>query len=201
VLLGGGLVLALVSVVWQLAKGQGWEPASLQLDRILNVDEDLSVLNWLSASTFLLAAVAACAVTIGPEVSRLRWLAAAAVLAFISLDEAAGVHDPITFNAETRLRAGGFGAVAVVLLAALAAAPVALFVAQLAPSVRWRVAGALGLVVVAAVGIDAPCADLVNDPAARLEGGYVAKATLEEVLELGAAVLVLDGMLLAALKR
>jgi hypothetical protein len=56
-------------------------------------------------------------------------------------------------------------------------------------------------VVLAAVAIDAAGPDLVDDPAARLEVGYVAKATLEEVLELGAAVLVLDGMLVAALTR
>jgi hypothetical protein len=35
-----GLVLCAVSVAWQLAKARGWQPASLQLDNVLNVDED-----------------------------------------------------------------------------------------------------------------------------------------------------------------
>ena len=38
-----GLLLCVVSALWQTAKGWGWQPASQQLDRILDVDHDLSV--------------------------------------------------------------------------------------------------------------------------------------------------------------
>lgn len=196
-----GLVLGAVSAVLQLAKDRGFDPPSLQLDRLLNVDDDLSVLNWLTASTFLLAAVAATAAAFGSAARRAPWLVLAAVLALVSLDEASGLHDPISANAEAQLRSGGLRAVAVVVIALALGAAVAWFVLRLAPPVRWRVAGALGLVVLAAVAIDAAGPDLVEDPAARLKPGYVARASLEEVLELGAAVLALDGMLVAALTR
>ena len=200
-LLAGGVLLALVSVVLQMAKHRGWQPASLQLDRLLNVDEDLSVLNWLTASTFLVAALAAFAMRVRQHACRLYWLAVAGVLAFVSLDEAAGVHDPVSTNAEAQLRSGGVSAVGVLVVVAILGVIVVWAVLRMAPPVRWRVTGAFALLFVAAVGIDALGADLTADPAARLETGYVAKATLEEILELGAAVLVLDGMLAAALKR
>ncbi len=74
-------------------------------------------------------------------------------------------------------------------------------VLRLAPPVRWRVAGAMGLVVLAAVGIDSLGPDLVDDPAGRLKASYVARSSLEELLELAAAVLVLDGMLAASFDR
>ena len=201
VLGGVGVVLGLVSAALQLAKDRGFDPPSLQLDRLLNVDEDLSVMNWLTSATFLLAAVAAVAVAGSRPVSRLRWWGLAGALAFVSLDEAAQVHDPVTANAEERLRAGGAGAVMVVLVAVAVAAALGAFLLRLEPPVRWRVAGALGLVVVAAVGIDAAGPDLVDDPAARLQAAYVARSTLEEIVELGAAVLVLDAMVVAALTR
>jgi len=89
----------------------------------------------------------------------------------------------------------------VVVAAAVLAALAVRFVVRLDPPVRWRVAGAAMLVLVAAVGIDSVGPDLVDDPAARLKASYVAKATLEELVELGAAALVLDGMLVAALTR
>lgn len=200
-LLGAGLLLGLVSAVLQLAKDRGFDPPSLQLDRLLNVDEDLSVMNWLTSSTFLVAAIAAFAVAGRDQASRLRWFVLAGALAFVSLDEAAQVHDPVTANAETQLRAGGVRAVAVLLVAAIGAGMVAAFLARLAPPVRWRVAGALGLMAVAAIGVDAAGPNLVDDPVARLQPGYVARSTLEEVLELGAAVLVLDAMVVAALTR
>lgn len=197
----GGVLLGLVSAAIQLAKGRGFEPPSLQLDRLLNVDEDLSLLNWLTASTFLLAGVVAWAAARRHEAGRLAWLATAGVLVLVSLDEAAQVHDPVAVRVEEQLRAGGLGAVLVVLVAVAVGAVVARFVLRLPPAVRWRVVGAVGLVAVAAVGIDAVGPDLVADPAARLEAGYVARSTLEELLELGASVLVLDGMLVAALTR
>jgi hypothetical protein len=200
-LLGVGLLLGLVSAVLQLAKDRGFDPPSLQLDRLLSVDEDLSVMNWLTASTFLLGGLVAWAVAVKRLAGRIAWTAAAAALALISLDEAAGVHDPLSVNAERQLRAGGLRAVAVLLVVALVGGAVVRFVLQLDPPVRWRVAGALGLLLVAALGVDAAGKDLVDDPLARLQPGYVAKSTIEEVLELGAAVLVLDGMLVAALTR
>ncbi len=200
-LMGGGLVLAAVSAGLQLAKDRGFEPPSLQLDRLLNVDEDLSAMNWLTASSFLLAGVAAHAVGHSRPGRRAMWLAAAGVLAFVSLDEAAGVHDPLTVRAEEWARGGGVRAAAVVAVVTVLGVVVVRFLAGLAAPVRWRVAGALGLLLVAAIGIDSAGPDLVADPAARLGAAYVAKATLEEVLELASAVLVLDAMVLAALTR
>jgi hypothetical protein len=200
-LLPAGLVLGLVSAALQLAKDRGFNPPSLQLDRLLNVDEDLSFMNWLTSATFLLAAVAAAAVAGAQPARRLRWLALAGALAFVSLDEAVQVHDPLTTNAEEGLRAGGPAALAIILVAVAVAAAVVMFVLRLDPPVRWRVAGALGLVVVAAIGIDAVGPDLVDDPEARLRPGYVARSTLEEILELGASLLVLDAMVVAAVKR
>lgn len=198
--LAAGIVLAITSAALQLAKGHGWKPASLQLDRVLSVDEDLSVLNWLTASTFLLAGLVA-AVVAGQGQRRLTWIAAAAVIALVSLDEAVGLHDPISVKAEEELRRGGVRAIVVILVAAVLAGIVVAFMLRQAWPVRWRLAGAVGLIAVAAVGIDAAGPDLVNDPAARLRGGYVAKSTLEETVELGASVLMLDGMLVAALRR
>lgn len=99
--LAGGLLLAVVSALLQMAKDRGFDPPSLQLDRLLNVDEDLSVMNWLTASTFLLAALVAEAVGAGQGEGRRTWLAAAAVLTLVSLDEAAGVHDPVSSRARS----------------------------------------------------------------------------------------------------
>lgn len=200
-LLAGGLLLGLVSASLQLAKDRGWDPPSLQLDRLLNTDEDQSLLNWLTASTFLLAGMAAYAAAVQQTARRLGWFAVAAVTALVSLDEAAQVHDPVAARAEEQLRAGGVGAALVVLVIVAAGAVVVRFVLGLRWPVRWRVAGAIALVAVAAVGIDAAGPNLVNDPAARLEAGYVARSTVEEFLELSAAVLILDGMLVAALTR
>lgn len=199
-LLAVGLVLALTSAALQLAKARGFEPASLQLDRVLSIDEDLSILNWLTASTFLLAGLAA-AVVAGSRSRRRCWIVAAVLLVLVSLDEAVGLHDPLSVYAEDQLRRGGLGRVLVVLGATAAAVVVTRVILSQAPAVRWRVAAAVALVLLAAVGIDALGPDLVNDPAARLGTGYVVKSTAEEALELGAAVLVLDAMLLAALTR
>lgn len=201
VLLAGGLLLGVMSAILQRAKDGGWVPPSLQLDRLLNVDEDLSLLNWLTASTLLLAGVAAWSAATRQAGRRLGWLVMAGGLALVSLDEAAQVHDPVAVRAEDELRAGGLKAVLVVVVVAVVGGVVARFVLRLAPPVRWRVAGAMGLVAMAAIGIDSVGPNLVDDPSARLEAGYVARSTLEEVLELGASVLVLDGMLLAALTR
>lgn len=199
-LLAAGGVLALTSAALQLAKGHGWRPSSLQLDRVLNVDEDLSVLNWLTASTFLLAGLVA-AVVADQGRRRLSWLAAAAALVLVSLDEAVGLHDPISVKAEEEVRSGGSRAIVVILVVAVLAGIVGVFLLRQAWPVRWRLAGAVGLIAVAAVGIDAVGPDLVDDPAARLKASYVGKSTLEEVLELGASVLMLDGMLVAAFRR
>lgn len=158
-------------------------------------------MNWLTSVTFLIAALTALAVATGRPARRFPWLVLAACLALVSLDEAGQVHDPITANAEEQLRAGGLRAVAVLVVTLAVAGAVGAFLLRLAPPVRWRVAGAMGLVVVAAVGIDAAGPDLVGDPAARLKPGYVARSTFEEVLELGASVLVLDAMLAGAITR
>ncbi len=204
VLMAAGVLLGLVSAVLQLAKHSGFEPSSLQLDRLFSVDEDLSVMNWLSASTFLLAALAAIAAAAQAQdrrAGRLGWLALAGALAFVSLDEAAQVHDPAQELAKDQLRAGGLRAVLVLVAGAALGAVAARFVLRLPPPVRWRVGGSLGLLLLAAVAIDSAGRNLVEDPAARLEAGYVARSTLEEVIELGSAVLVLDGMVVASLRR
>jgi len=116
-----GLLLAVVSVAWQLAKERGWQPGSLQLDQALSVDEDLSVLNWLTTSTFLVAAVGALVVA-GQQRpgdrrdGRWAWHGAAAALALVSLDEAVGLHGPAQLRAESAVRAGGVPAVALALV-------------------------------------------------------------------------------------
>jgi len=200
IVIAAGVVLVLISAVLQLAKDRGFVFAALQLDRLLNIDEDLSVLNWITASMFLLAGLVASAVA-ARQTSPFGWFATGAVLALVSLDEAAGVHDPVTVFAEAQARAGGVGLVGVLVVAVVAGSLVARFLFGLAPPVRWRAAAALGLLLLAAIGIDSLGPNLVNDPAARLKPGYLAKASVEEILELGASVLVLDAMLVAALKR
>lgn len=200
-LLAVGVVLGVVSAVLQLAKHGGWRNPSLQLDRLLNIDEDLSILNWLTASTFLLAGVVGYAAATRQRAQRLGWFVAVGALVFVSLDEAAQVHDPITEAAKDQLRAGGLRAGVILVVAVTVAAVSVRFLLRLDPPVRWRVAGATVLVLVAAVGIDSVGPDLVNDPAARLKPGYVAKSTVEEVIELSGSVLILDGMLVAAIKR
>lgn len=78
-------------------------------------------------------------------------------------------------------------------MAAKAAAPPA--------PVRWRLLAAAGLVLLAAVGVDALGEDLTDDPQARLDGQYVAKATAEQALEWCAAVLAIDAVLVALVER
>lgn len=190
-----GLALSVVSAMWLLAKGRGWQPGSLQLDRVLNVDEDLSVLNWLTASAFLLAG---CAALLASRTGGRGWLVVAAVALFVSVDEAVGLHDPLQAAVERWVADGGVG-LAVVAVAALGAGVVVLrFLLAADRAVGLRLLGVLALVAVAAVGIDAIGPDLAADPARRLEAWYVAKATSEEALELVAAVLALDACLLAA---
>lgn len=185
-----GLLLCGGSVLWQSAKGQGWQPASQQLDRILDVDNDLSVLNWLTASTFAVAALVALGVA-RSGADRLPWLCLAGGVAFVSVDEAVGVHDPLQVAVVTMAGSGGPGLLAALVLGALLLLAGVLLL-HLAPPVRWRVAGAVALVGLAAVGMDAVGPDLTDDPQARLGGWYVAKSTVEEALEVLAAVILLD---------
>ena len=191
-----GLVLCAVSFGWQRAKAGGWQPLSEQLDSILNVDNDLSVLNWLTTSLFLLAAVGALVLAV---TWRRRWWFVAAFLGFVSLDEAVGLHDPLQKAVERQLDAGGVRAVGVALLALLAGVLVIRFLLSLPRPAAWRLAAVALLIALAAVGVDALGPDLTDDPGRRLEDWYIVKATLEETCELCASVVALDAVFVAAL--
>lgn len=199
VALAVGVLLVAVSLVWRLVEGAGWQPASQQLDRILDVDEDLSVLNWLSASVFLLAGLLVVQLARSAAGrARVWWVVLAAGVLFVSLDEAAGVHDPVRVAVEAAVRGGG-GPLALVLLVAVAAVPVGLAVLRVLPRrLRWRAVLAVLLVVLAAVGIDSLGPDLADAPERRVETWYVLKSSLEELVELLAACLLLDTMAQAA---
>jgi hypothetical protein len=186
-----------VSLVWQLAEGRGWQPASQQLDRILDVDEDLAIINWVTASTFLLAGLLAVrAGSAAPRRDRPWWWLLAAGTLFVSLDEAVGANDPVRVAVEQAVRAGG-GPLLLVAVLGVGALLASLAVLRVLPrGVRWRALLAVLLVVTAAVGVDSLGPDLADQPERRLETWYVLKATLEEALELVAAVLLLDAMVL-----
>ena len=193
VALAVGVLLVAVSLVWRLAEGAGWQPTSQQLDRALDVDEDLSVLNWLSASVFLLTGLLlAQAARAATGRDRVWWVVLAAGVLFVSLDEASGVHDPVQVHAESALAAGGLPAL-LVGATALVAVPVGLAVLRVLPRrLRWRAVLAVLIVAVAAVGVDSLGPDLAESPERRLETWYVLKSSVEELLELFAACLLLD---------
>lgn len=189
-----GLVLAAASVLWQSAKGRGWEPFSRSLDRMVDVDQDVSIMNWTSTSTFLLAALAAAALS---PTGR-RWTAVAAGLVLLSLAEAVGLHAPLQAAVGQGLLAGGAASVLTAGLVLAAGLALTALLRALPPAVGRRLALVAALLAVASVGVDALGPELGSDPARRVQGWYVAKATLEEVLELAAAVLALDTLLGAA---
>jgi hypothetical protein len=192
-----GVVLAATSVAWQSAKGQGWEPFSRSLDRMLDVDQDVSVMNWTSTSTFLLAALAAAAMS--PDGR--RWTAVAAGLVLVSLAEAVGLHAPLQAAVARGLTSGGLSAVLTGLLVVTVLLALAVLLRGLPPPVAWRLGAVAVVLAVASVGVDALGPELGSDPARRVQGWYIAKATLEELLELAAAVLALDTLLGAAQSR
>ena len=125
---------------------------------------------------------------------RLPWLGLAAAVGFVSVDEAVGVHDPLQAAVVAVAGSGTPGLLVAVVVGALLLAAAVLLLRHLGSPVRWRVASSAALVVLAAAGVDAAGPDLPDDPAARLQGWYVAKATLEEALEILAAVVLLDGV-------
>lgn len=197
--LGVGGLLCAVSVRWQLAEGAGWQPTSLQLDQILDVDHDLSIHNWLTASVFLLAGLLALRLSADAPASQRRWwwvLSLGAVL--VSLDEAVGASGPARMLAQQAAAAGGGQMVAVGLAGATALVVVVAVLWVLPPGVRFRAVLAVLLVLLAAVGVDELGPDLTDRPEERLQAWYVAKATAEEALELVAAVILLDAMVVAA---
>lgn len=189
-----GLVLAATSVAWQSAKGGGWEPFSRSLDRMVDVDQDVSMMNWTSTSTFLLAALAAAALSPAGR----RWTAVAGGLVLLSLAEAVGLHAPLQAAVGRGLVAGGPGTVLTAVLVLAGVLALVGLLRSLPPPVGRRLAVVAVLLAVASVGVDALGPELGSDPARRVQSWYIAKATLEEVLELAAAVLALDTLLGAA---
>jgi hypothetical protein len=189
-----GLVLAAASVGWQLAKGRGWQPFSRSLDRMVDVDQDVSVMNWTSTSTLLLAALAAAALSPAGR----RWTAVACGLLLLSLAEAVGLHAPLQAGVADGLTSGGLPAVATGLLVLTGVLALGTLLAALPPPVGRRLGAVAVVLAVASVGVDALGPELGSDPARRVQPWYVAKATLEELLELCAALLALDTLLGAA---
>lgn len=198
-LIATGIVLVLWSLAWQYSKGQGWEPFSLLLDRVLDADEDRSVLNWLSTSTFLAAAlVATLQARVGTS-ARFGWYAVAAGLLLVSLDEVVGLHDPLKGRLTAIVQDRGPAVIAVLAGVLVLGLLAGRFLAGRPRDERWRLVVAIALLAFAAVGIDSFGRDLIDDPAARLQLGYLLKASAEELVELTAAVLTLDACLLAVL--
>ena len=189
-----GVVLAAVSVAWQTAKGDGWEPRSAQLDRAFNVLDDLAIFNWLNASALLLAAVAAWGLSQQDHERRAGWRTTAMALLLLSLDESTGLHDPLAAHAERAAReAGSIVVLLVLLLVAAAAVPAVRFLAALPRAVGMRMAVGALLLGLGALVVDALGSN-TEDPLRRLETGFVLQVTLEEGLELAGALLVVDAL-------
>lgn len=152
----------------------------------------------MTASTFLLAGLLALRLASeAPRAQRPVWWVLAAGVLLVSLDEAVGASDPVRVAVQRLVDAGGPALLLVGVLGAGALAVAAVVVQVLPPPARFRAIAAVLLVLLAAVGIDELGPDLVDRPEERLRAWYVAKATTEEAVELAAAVLLLDAMLLA----
>lgn len=182
--------------------------------RVLDLDREESVANFLSGlALFACAAAAALLARAEPEARAARgWGIVAACLAFMALDEGAGLHDRLTGPLQAALGTGGVLYLAwVIPYAALAAGVSALVLPLLRSLPRatlLRLVAAGALYVGSAIGMEmvagsvlsamsggAPVADLDWREVGR-DPRVIAAATLEEVGEMVAVALALRALLL-----
>ena len=178
--------------------------ASSLLPTLFDVNTEANIPTWFASSLWLLAAIVAATVAVAssglPRRRRRGWLGFAAVLALLSLDEAASLHERLLGSAGSALLgADARGALhfAWVVPGALVAAVLALALAGTVWSmpVRQRllvllagaifVAGALG-----AESLSGAALERYGDARA-----YVALTSLEEAAEMAGALLLLAALL------
>lgn len=169
-----------------------------QLSEFFNVSYEANLPSWYSAFLLLCAAVLSAVIARRAQQDRRQWTALALLFFYLTLDEAAVIHEMLTTPLRESLHLGGYLYFSWVLVGL----PLALIVALLfLPFVRRMPAHtrrsllAAGLVYLSgAVLVDAIGANLwaANDGVSLL---YWAVGTLEEFLEMQGVIIAIYGLL------
>jgi hypothetical protein len=175
------------------------------LARLFDLDGEVTVPSWYSASLMLLCAVLLAGnglayLLLDPRHAR-RWLALAAVFVALSLDETAALHERTALPIRTFLGAGGLLYYAWVIPGALFAAAVGVasvrFLRELPPDTRLRFIGAGALFLGGALGMELWTGWLVERYGER-HVAYVVATAVEEGLEMAGLLYFIHALLVHA---
>jgi hypothetical protein len=178
------------------------------LDRqlnLINADDEANIPTWASASAAFVAATAALVLAVASEKRRAPYGLLAAVLGFMSLDDAVQVHERIVHE-----RVNSFGPIdeaarvvwPLVYLPLLILGLVLLVVAARDVTARARASVFVGLgLLVAAVGLELAGTLLLELGATKTSFVYAVQVVVEEGLELAGWILIAVGLLAGAIER
>ncbi|CAN5901205.1 hypothetical protein BH23ACT5_BH23ACT5_12250 [soil metagenome] len=169
--------------------------------RLSNVDTENTFPTWLSAVALLVPAVLFWLVARHEARERGRhvrhWMGLAVIFLVLSVDEVASFHEAFASPVRGALDLDGvffYGWVVPALALVVVIAVVYLrMVIDLAPTIRWRVVAAAVMFVGGAVGLEM-VSGLFGGETSRT--GYFIAATIEETLEIGSIILLIDTLLL-----
>lgn len=199
-------VLTVAAAVMLLGNVVGHIAASAELAgdamliRLADLDGENTVPTWFSTSLLLASAILFWVIgryeaTDGGHWPR-HWTGLSLLFLGLSIDEAASFHEALSYPIRESLELDGFlyyawvipASVAVVIVAGIYAR----FVVWLPPGIRWRVVAAGALFVGGALGMEMVGSGLSRSAATT---GYVIAVTIEEALEIGAVILLIDALL------
>lgn len=192
--------LAMHLLVTAVDRGIGRDafPGSEVLVRFLSMDNELNAPTWYSASVLLACATLAATIGLAQRLNGIgdrHWLLLAVVLAFLSLDEAALLHedlsDPLTGALDLKQESWEFWAWVLPYVggAALFAAASVGFLRRIPPATARLMVVAGVIYVAGAAGMELVGRSFFED-ADNLNTAYLLTVGVEETLEMvGAAVL------------
>lgn len=194
------VVLALLGLAVGVARGA----SASDLPRIVRrfgLDAENSVPAWFTGSLLLLCALSLWT-TAGDTAARgeryvWHWRVLALAFAYLSLDEVASLHELANEPVREALDLGGVlnlsWVVVAVPLVALFGLAYLRFLGHLPARTRWLVVAAGAVYVAGAVGLELPGSVLL-ERGDQFDPGYLVVSTLEELLEMLGAVLLLHAL-------
>jgi hypothetical protein len=145
------------------------------VDRLFNVGREGNIPTFLSSLMLFFSALLLALIAIAKRADRWfkHWAALAAIFLFLSLDEAAQMHEPVTTLLRSLLGTSGIFHYAWVIpygvLTVIAFVVYIAFLRQLPPRIRWLIATAGAIYVCGALGIE------------LIEGATLATLAIEEI--------------------
>ncbi|MDQ3894964.1 MAG: hypothetical protein M3292_09960 [Actinomycetota bacterium] len=206
-LVGAALLLCLISVLVNVAfRAAGSNPDQYSR-HFFDVDSEQNLPTWFSVIELALAASLAFVIAVKPRSEhavrhRRRWLLLAAILALMSLDELASVHENTSSYVREVIPVGDAIPYAWVIPALVLVACVGIvyirFVLTLAPRVRRLLLLAAFIYVAAAAGLDLVDGAVNGDTTRPLAAAKIAVTTSQEAGEMLGVAVAIYGLLLMA---